>query len=723
MGKGAYYTPDSRVYLTKPDGFIQTANEKFDDLDRADLEQKNRVDTLITENPQPSEVVDLRIDRNGVVFPVARDRVNAEQKKIEDAYEDLNSYKYPSLKERIDAEQGKIEEAYSDLNGKAFSSLKNRIDAEQKKIEDAYIDKNGVKFNSLKERIDSEQSKIEGAYVDKNGKVFTSLKGRIDSEQGKIEDAYKNTIENTTYTSLQSRLDIEYSQLKTKISKFYSVLDYGAVGDGKADDTAAFQKLLDIAKTNPIEVYIPPATYRLTDTLVVYGNTHIRASHAAVIEKDHDKALLVNGLSTDKISGYNGNGRITIEGGIWDCNGVSRPVESSCFVLGHALHIRVYNVEIRDVCGGHAIELNALNNVIIQNCRILGYKDPGGRDYSEAIQIDLAKSTDTFPWFGNYDNTVCKNVIIRNCMISSSSNLPSWGRGIGSHSATIGVNHEDILIDGNIIKDTAHWGIRIYSSSYVRVVNNYIGNCGGGIALDSPLTNDPKDTVDTSGNQTNASQDTFGFIVTNNNITGCGTYGSSISFTAESTGYLYDVLCSENTISSMTGTSVGIYAYYMARSSIINNKVNNINNTGISVHNSNRIRVDGNYVGNTGQNGITAIDNCYDITFSTNHIFDVKEHGIFASNNIDHLIVSANVVRKVGQKTANTYNHIRLTSGINNVVLMGNICKDEGNAAQYALYITDTVNTITRAANIFKGAGSTGSVYDTSGSTVSGDLV
>jgi hypothetical protein len=193
-GKGAYYAPDSRVYLTKPDGFIQTANEKFDDLDRADLEQKNRVDTLIIENPQPSEVVDLRIDRNGVVFPVARDRINAEQKKIEEAYEDLNGYEYPTLKDRIDAEQFKIEEAYADKNGKAFGSLKERIDAEQTKIEDAYVDKNGVKFNSLKERIDAEQKKIEDAYTDKNGLKYTSLKGRIDGEQTKIEDLM--TLEN-----------------------------------------------------------------------------------------------------------------------------------------------------------------------------------------------------------------------------------------------------------------------------------------------------------------------------------------------------------------------------------------------------------------------------------------------------------------------------------------------------------------------------------------------
>lgn len=121
VGEGVFLFPDSRIYLTEDPEFAN-ARDKFRDIDRGLLEQKNRVDTLIIETPQPSEVVDIRIDRNGKVFPVARDRINSEQKKIEDAYVDANDKKYPSLKARIDSLQlateekvDEIEEVHTDL--------------------------------------------------------------------------------------------------------------------------------------------------------------------------------------------------------------------------------------------------------------------------------------------------------------------------------------------------------------------------------------------------------------------------------------------------------------------------------------------------------------------------------------------------------------------------------------------------------------------------------
>ncbi|MEM5009228.1 peptidase G2 autoproteolytic cleavage domain-containing protein [Niallia taxi] len=107
-GKGGYYTPDSRMYLTG-DSKFRLASHKFKDLDRADLEQKNRVDELIVGNPQPMEVVDLRIDRNGRVYKVARDRINAIQEAIEDTFLGDDGRTYTSLKQRLDTSDETIE--------------------------------------------------------------------------------------------------------------------------------------------------------------------------------------------------------------------------------------------------------------------------------------------------------------------------------------------------------------------------------------------------------------------------------------------------------------------------------------------------------------------------------------------------------------------------------------------------------------------------------------
>lgn len=80
LGEGVIYFPSTRIYLL--DDEFGVLSRKLNDLDRLDLEQKNRVDTLIRENPQPDEIVDVRTDRNGKVYPVARDRINADQKRL-----------------------------------------------------------------------------------------------------------------------------------------------------------------------------------------------------------------------------------------------------------------------------------------------------------------------------------------------------------------------------------------------------------------------------------------------------------------------------------------------------------------------------------------------------------------------------------------------------------------------------------------------------------------
>ena len=55
-----------------------------------------------------------------------------------------------------------------------------------------------------------------------------------------------------------------------KLSDWHSVKDYGARGDGKADDSAAIQKLYDMASRGKvITIYFPPGKYRITKTLTL----------------------------------------------------------------------------------------------------------------------------------------------------------------------------------------------------------------------------------------------------------------------------------------------------------------------------------------------------------------------------------------------------------------------------------------------------------------------
>jgi hypothetical protein len=117
LGEGYQYFPSNRVWVTQDEtGDVQTVTEKFDRVDADIASQKARVDQQVISTPQPYEVVDMRIDRNGVVFPVAKDRIDAEQKKIEDATYAKNGMNFGSLKERLDHIDDDIEATNVDIS-------------------------------------------------------------------------------------------------------------------------------------------------------------------------------------------------------------------------------------------------------------------------------------------------------------------------------------------------------------------------------------------------------------------------------------------------------------------------------------------------------------------------------------------------------------------------------------------------------------------------------
>lgn len=87
-----------------------------------------------------------------------------------------------------------------------------------------------------------------------------TLTGRIEADEADITAA-QNDI-----TTIQS--DIEDIKDSTK---WKNVKDYGAVGDGVTDDSAAIQSVLDLKGY----VYIPAGTYKIVTPLQVYSDTWI----------------------------------------------------------------------------------------------------------------------------------------------------------------------------------------------------------------------------------------------------------------------------------------------------------------------------------------------------------------------------------------------------------------------------------------------------------------
>lgn len=68
-------------------------------------------------------------------------------------------------------------------------------------------------------------------------------------------------------------------QLKNMTTTTFNVKTAGATGDGRTDDTAVFQKLLDLAAESQATVEVPPGTY-CVGRLKMHSHTGITGSPA-----------------------------------------------------------------------------------------------------------------------------------------------------------------------------------------------------------------------------------------------------------------------------------------------------------------------------------------------------------------------------------------------------------------------------------------------------------
>jgi hypothetical protein len=94
--------------------------------------------------------------------------------------------------------------------------------------------------------------------------------------------------------------------IQSRLRETFSVKDFGAVGDGVADDTAAIQAALDAAAGmynqvafppagaayNPPIVLFPPGAYRLTDTLNVYNGLTLSGMAGVPYTVEHTRLIM-----------------------------------------------------------------------------------------------------------------------------------------------------------------------------------------------------------------------------------------------------------------------------------------------------------------------------------------------------------------------------------------------------------------------------------------------
>jgi hypothetical protein len=243
--------------------------------------------------------------------------------------------------------------------------------------------------------------------------------------------------------------------------------------------TLAFQRVLDLAKDGKaITLYVPKGSYKIKESCIVYSNTTIKMDDSAVLILDSAHRFFVNGEKNKEYSGYNGNGNISILGGILDVNKKNRAAIS----FAHGENIVIENVRIKNVVDGHGFELSALKNVRINNCRFENFKnvDVVNKDYVEAIQLDI-NTEKAFPAFGGYDETINDNITIENCYFGTDDNPPEgfgpWPTGVGSHASIKNKWNRNIVIKNCTFEGATYSAIRNFSWANTTIQNNTFRNC------------------------------------------------------------------------------------------------------------------------------------------------------------------------------------------------------------------------------------------------------
>lgn len=224
--------------------------------------------------------------------------------------------------------------------------------------------------------------------------------------------------------------------------------------DGIHDDTKVLQACIDEVKDGGT-VYFPDGTYLVSGALIFYSNQHLKFSDkATVLRSDKSEPLtryLLASYSEPEWSGYEGTHDVIISGGIFDGN--ENLTEHATLVnTVHCRNITIDGCRFVHCAHWHCIEINGTENATVQNCIFDGPSYTAKSDilYNEQIQLDMSRNGSYGPVYNCdgklidfcYDDTVCRNIVIRN-NIFKCDGFP----GVGHHGD---IDHHNILIENNI---------------------------------------------------------------------------------------------------------------------------------------------------------------------------------------------------------------------------------------------------------------------------------
>ncbi|WP_397538103.1 right-handed parallel beta-helix repeat-containing protein [Rummeliibacillus pycnus] len=242
-----------------------------------------------------------------------------------------------------------------------------------------------------------------------------------------------------------------------------------------------------LEKTGGGKLILKKGTYTVTNALYVPSNVTIQLEDGVTILKGTDtgteKMMPSNSIlqfvrpskaQKEHVYGkFEGEKNIQLIGKGTATIDLNYDLKTLGIVMGHNQNITVDNIQFKNMNGGHFIELDASNHVVIKNSSFTSSLHMDGHD-KEGINLDtpdLSTQGFTHNW-SKYDKQANNDVVITNNVFDG------LDRAIGTHKYSEGSLHKNVVIRNNTIQNMRSDAIRVMNWSNPIIENNTITNIG-----------------------------------------------------------------------------------------------------------------------------------------------------------------------------------------------------------------------------------------------------
>lgn len=486
-----------------------------------------------------------------------------------------------------------------------------------------------------------------------------------------------------------------------------NVKAYGAIGDGKTDDTATIQKAINEAAEVGGRVYFPPGTYKVNPIANMHTPTSqpyallLKSNISFELEGDltcdpnnSDKYtfLMLHELENVVITGHG-----TITGDRFTHTGVTGEHGHGIAVRGGE-NIQIRNLTVKEMWGDCIYVAESANeevtkDILIENCTVMDAR----RNNISVIQVDGFKIFNTkmmkknnvggtnpnmpgIDFEQNQPGEVIKNVTVDSCFIDGNYNGDSLPSATG---IAFGIQPcQNITVTNTRFINCGYGGLRLNKST-VGIVNDcYFENITGFWDIECNYGTN----VTISSNKRGGGSRFAGINVLNSdrvNIVG------NLGFDDYSSQSILVITCTnvsiEGNICKNSGASALVSSGVItisasSRVKIEGNIVIDANFEGIRVYVSTDVVISGNQVFTSGTYGIRlGGPTSYNITITGNIVKDSNTSGTTDVAHLyvdrsDSVVISANLFKMTAGAANLPTTAVRNNAGVN-VTIIGNDAK------------------------------------------------